>query len=788
MAFSFAIFIAHKPKRMRFLLCLGALLLLNSLKAQQPFVFLSDSSQKWLDAMEEGGNDVPGMKGLRLWCSDFEAYAGPFRTHEEAARIAYQSVFSERGQGGPVQEWGWQELGPTVLPEELNPGGKAIPSYTRNRGNGTGRINYIYPDPYTENRIFACSPTGGVFVSEDDGAHWISAGTDHLPVTGVSSIVVNPEDPNCWIISTGDGDDRFMFSAGVWRTFDAGESWEPINGKGSVAALLPSEVEGQELYICKIASHPCDFNRLFAATSEGLYMTSNALDKTDKVKWKRIETGFFFDVMVVEGNESVVLAGGEKFMKSHNCGNNWMKATLPDFPKKGEHTHTRMTFQAGSHPAEVTVVVTSSSEVTQSSSGEATLWKYNLASEEYTFIRSLKKRMNNVIPTRARAFAVKPGDTSIVMVANVQPIYRSTNGGAEFDRIDGNQMHDDVHHIIWSPDGQAVWAGHDGGVSRSLDGGLTWEPRDKGIGAANVFGLSVAQTQEHQVLYGGYDTGGNLLLDDQWYHVSWGDGFETIIDHENPARMYATKQHGHIQRSSNRGVDFEESLRSGITRTDWHTWIRQHPSIPEMIFCAGDKLLRSTEYGDNWEVIFDVDSLSEKHFNVFRFFMSHHHPGVLYAYVLGDPKWEPSLYMTLNVDAELPQDIVWEKVAEIPKAGWINSLVVDADNPRQFWMAYKNADPQGKLYRFNGERYLDVSANLGWSVVGSMVIDRESDERIYVGTNHGVFTRNNKEREWTMLSGLPGTWVRSLAINYASGRIYAGTFGRGVWHAPLFGP
>jgi hypothetical protein len=770
------------------LICLSISVLCSfALHAQQPLVVELDDSQKWLDSLAALDEEVHGTKGLRLWCSDMQGFAGTDATLEEAVRISYKSVFAERGGNGPKKQWEWQELGPTVQPEELNPGGRAIPAYAKGRGNGTGRINYIYPDPFTEGRVFACSPTGGLFVTTDNGANWTSAGTDQLPVTGVSSVVVNPEDPDHWVISTGDGDDRFMFSAGVWRTFDAGATWEPINGSGVGRSLLPTEVAEEHLHIPEITAHPCGFERLFAATNEGLWMSSNADEKAEKVKWKRLSTGFFYDVLVVPGNESVVLAGGEKLMVSLNCGNAWSEWPLPEYPNPESYTHTRMTFQPTANPGEVYVAVTCAAGLTQSALGEGTLWRLNLANKEYTFIRSLKKQMNNLITTRGRAFAAHPENDSLLMVANVQPIYRSTNGGLDFERIGGGQMHDDVHHIVWSPDGKTAWAGHDGGLSWSQDGGLTWEARDNGIGAANVFGLSVAQTREHQVLYGGYDTGGNLLMDEKWYHVSWGDGFETIIDHNDPGRMYATKQHGHIHRSDNGGEKFESSLRSSKTKTDWHTWIRQHPTSPDMVFCSGDKLLRSMNGGDDWQIIFDVDTMAKKHFNVFRFFLSDHHPGVLYAYVLGDPKWEPSIYRTFNVDEEDPSDIEWERVADIPKAGWINSMIIDADNARQFWMAYKQADPEGKVYRFNGERYIDVSANLGWSVVGSMVMDRDSQERLYIGTNHGVFTRNKQEREWTLLEGLPGTWVRSLAINYANGRIYAGTFGRGVWHAPLLG-
>ena len=128
-----------------------------------------------------------------------------------------------------------------------------------------------------------------------------------------------------------------------------------------------------------------------------------------------------------------------------------------------------------------------------------------------------------------------------MVVGNVQPVYLSADGGRHFEKIAKGQMHDDIHHLCFSPNGKMLWATHDGGVSRSLDGGLTFEARDRGIGAANVFGVSVAQTKNPQVLYGGYDTGGNLLLNATWFHVTWGDGFQTVIDPVDSLEMYATK-------------------------------------------------------------------------------------------------------------------------------------------------------------------------------------------------------------------------------------------------------
>ncbi len=153
----------------------------------------------------------------------------------------------------PVQ---WEELGPFDIPEEISEGGKAIPKYALNRGNGTGRVNNLLIDPYTPGRIFACSPTGGLFVSNNKGETWQNAGTDKLPVSGVAAVTVNQADPSQWIIATGDGDDNFMFSNGVWRTDNAGESWTDISGNSFRKALPLSEIPWEYTRTSDVFAHP----------------------------------------------------------------------------------------------------------------------------------------------------------------------------------------------------------------------------------------------------------------------------------------------------------------------------------------------------------------------------------------------------------------------------------------------------------------------------------------------------------------------------------------------------
>ncbi|MBI2966296.1 MAG: hypothetical protein HYY40_00585, partial [Bacteroidetes bacterium] len=69
----------------------------------------------------------------------------------------------------------WTSLGPLQ-----------VPTY-----GGAGRINCIRFDPTNSSTIWAGSPSGGLWKSDDGGTTW-STNTDLLPIIGVSDIAIDP--------------------------------------------------------------------------------------------------------------------------------------------------------------------------------------------------------------------------------------------------------------------------------------------------------------------------------------------------------------------------------------------------------------------------------------------------------------------------------------------------------------------------------------------------------------------------------------------------------------------
>jgi hypothetical protein len=683
--------------------------------------------------------------------------------------------------------WDWDCLGPNEMPQELNPGGKAIPAYAVNRGNGTGRINFLYIDAQNPSRIFACSPTGGLFVSDDSGANWQVAGTDALPVSGVASVTVDAKNPDRWFIATGDGDDTFQFSDGVWRTTNAGKTWENISGWKFNKSIPVSEVLWDYTRACKIICHPDNPDMIWVCTNKGLFASRNASAEPQNVRWRKVLTPFLYDIEILPWDHNTIITSGTEMHISTNAGKNWKKIELPSYPEDSVYVWPRISMELSpDDPEHVYCAITTMKSWDTRELGEATLQKYNLRTGKWQLVRSLKKEMNNMIASRARAFAISPADRNLLLCGNVQPVYHSTDNGLNFKKIEGNQMHDDIHHLEFAPDGKTVFAGHDGGVSWSQDGGVTWENRSNGIGAANVFGVAVAQQDEMQLLFGGYDVGCNLLKDDQWWHTNFGDGFESIIHAENPDVMFVTSQTGTVRRSID-GENFDSSMKTGGFASPWHTWIVSNPAVPNTILFAGERVKRSLDMGETWEEILNVKDISDRWVMGYRIHVSPAHPDVAYLYVI--PQGGDGRHLLLkspNINTENPEDVEWQEVP-LPRDGWVNGLTIDPDDSNQFFLVFGGFEHEGKCWRYKGDTYSDISANLGMCQANSIILDhRDPNERIYLGTNYGVLTRNKKEKDWTLLSGLPGTYIMSLAINTVTNKLIVGTYGRGVWQGPLF--
>ena len=139
--------------------------------------------------------------------------------------------------GAEKSNGNWTNLGPIDVPSK---------GYA-----GLGRINAIAFHPTNPDIVFIGAPAGGCWKFNAATSEWMST-TDVLPTLGVSSIVVNWNNPDNILIGTGDRDAGDAAGMGVFRSMDGGLTWEQWNtgmGNTTVGRLLQHPIR-PEPHIC----------------------------------------------------------------------------------------------------------------------------------------------------------------------------------------------------------------------------------------------------------------------------------------------------------------------------------------------------------------------------------------------------------------------------------------------------------------------------------------------------------------------------------------------------------
>ena len=132
----------------------------------------------------------------------------------------------------------WISLGPAAIP---SPGPAGY--------EGLGRLNVIAFHPTEPNKVYAGSPSGGFWLTADNGATW-STSTDGLATIGVSSIVVDYSNPSIILIGTGDRDHGDAPGMGVFKSTDGGSTWTQSNtGMGNTTVCkINKKNESMEMH------------------------------------------------------------------------------------------------------------------------------------------------------------------------------------------------------------------------------------------------------------------------------------------------------------------------------------------------------------------------------------------------------------------------------------------------------------------------------------------------------------------------------------------------------------
>ena len=629
----------------------------------------------------------------------------------------------------------WEELGP----QDWNA--------TTSWNPGVGRITGIAIDQNNSDHMIVGANTGGVWKTIDGGENWMPLG-DYFSNLRVYSVTIHPTNSDHYFFGSTNGL--------IYHSLDAGATWNLLGDMGSSS-------------VNKILIHPTDPSIIFATSQNGGIRKSS----DGGLNWVAAVTDSQgYDIEFKPNNPNVVYATGTNFHVSYNGGESFStNVTFESAPK-----------MIGVSPSDENVIYV------LEASGGSFGGIYKSVNAGFTF-SELDHEGRNYFGYDTAGFdsggqaprdmdiAVNPEDANEVHIAGVLT-WKSTDGGENFsctsDWVPGNAenanigyCHADVDLLLFN--GTTLFAGTDGGIFKAEDtANVTaeyYEDLTAGLGIRQLYKIGITQTPEVIITAGSQDNGSSFYSEAEgWKDWIGADGMEGFIDKDNSSKMFGMIQFGGVYRTFNGG-----QTTSGISipsQGNWVTPFEQDPMLTDVIYIGLNRVYKSVASGNNWTAISqelggNLDQLKIANSNNLVIYTSR--GGLLFKTVDGGATdW-----------FQLPSP-----------GGSINSIAIHPTNPEKIAVA-TTSNSKVFVSEDGGLSWLNYKFNLpGFSAL-ALVWDNNGEDGLYLGMDYGIFYIDNTLNEWQPYStNLPNVIINELEINSTDGKIYAGTYGRGLWASP----
>jgi photosystem II stability/assembly factor-like uncharacterized protein len=629
---------------------------------------------------------------------------------------------------------------------------------------GNGRVNAVTVDPSDPNVIYVGTPSAGLWRSNDAGNTWQALFTD-LPSMGVSGIVVDPADPQVIYIATGDGDGSDTYSAGVLKSTDGGATWNSTGLNWTLADTRTTRC---------LRMAPSNNQTLLCAASSGIFRSTNGAQN-----WQQVRFGGYRDIEFQPGNDSIVYACGNTFERSTDGGEHFQLLSNTGLPPGGQVGRMAIAVT----PADpLTVYVLCSSDADGGFLGLYRSFDGGLSFTLQSNSPNLFGYEDDGSDTGGQswydmALVADPEDANRVYIGGIN-VWKSIDGGMNWT-IESHwtypsligYTHADIHTLeIFNG---KLYCGSDGGIHVSANEAEDWADLSAGLDITQFYRLGGSELLPYKFMAGAQDNGTNRLLNGNWTHVYGADGMEAAIDPLDPNIVYGSSQNGNILLSYSNGANWD-NIGDGITEDGpWVTpFIIDHNSTTHLL--AGFHNVWATwDRGDSWVM---MTNWNEDEY-VRCLALAPSNSDVIYA-ARQDlvQRSDDGGFTWADISGGLPN--------QTP-----TSFAVDPTDPMHVYVSFSGYGAGNKLFASNngGQNWSNYSMNLPNIPVNSVVYEPGTNNGLYVGTDMGVFYTNDYFSNWLPYGqGLPNVVVNELEINMAAGKVRAATFGRGLWESDLF--
>ncbi len=696
---------------------------------------------------------------------------------------------------GMLSSFRWRSIGPAVA---------------------SGRIADIAIDPTDRSVWYVAASSGNVWKTTNAGTTWTPIFDDYGSYS-IGAIALDPNDHLALWVGTGEnnGQRSVGYGDGVYKSVDGGRSFANMGLETS-------------RHIGMIAVHPEDSRTVFVAAQgplwaeggeRGLYRTTDGGESWERVLEIDEHTGVnevYFDprnpeVMYASSwqrrrHQWTMIDGGpgSGIHKSTDGGETW-RAINRGLPS-GDKGRIGMAIS----PIDPDVLYA----IVEASGDDGGTFRSENMGENW----SRTSRYQSTAPMYYHELYADPHRFDRIYSLDTF-LEMSDDGGQTWGRLPTRSVHVDHHALAFDPDDpEHLILGNDGGLYETFDFGENWShfanlPLTQYYKVATSndepFYYVYGGTQDNNTMGGPSQTLGGGIRNSDWYVTLGGDGFDPVVDPENPDIIYSQLQHGvlsRFDRGSKERLDIQPQADPDgpPLRWYWDAGLIMSPHDNHRLYFGAQILFRSDDQGSSWRAVsgdlsrnidrnqlevmgrvWSVDAVGKnRSTSVFGHIVA----------ISESPLVEGLIYVgTDDGLVQVTEDggETWraiESLPGVPDTSFVHDVEADLHDPDGVFVVVNN------FKRNDFRPYVLRSGDRGrsWTAITeglpenspsfSIVQDHVEPDLLFLGAEFGAFASVDGGESWMAFdSGLPTIPVRDLEIQKREGDLVAATFGRSFY-------
>ncbi len=734
----------------------------------------------------ESGDEGSFIRQRQQWFQDRRAYplkhipAGIRQraiNQRDAKLAAAAAARASTASPAPAAQPQWVQIGP-----------QPVDNYY---GVSAGRVTALAVDPENPKIVYAGGAEGGVWKTTDGGATWVPL-TDGQPSLAVGSITLDPN--NSSIVYVGTGEENFSgdsyYGAGVLKSTDGGATWTQICGP-FCGPVYSDSYYGGGARIGQMSVQPGNSKVVLAAVEfsgfDGIYRSTNA-----GVAWTQVISGLgpgtavFFD----PANANVAYAATTSgVFKSADAGKTWSASNGGGSTALPNPNGGRVALALA--PSSSMVLYAGIGD--PSTGGLLGFYKSTTGGASWTQLANTPNYCGGQC-WYDDTIGVSPVDPNFVIVGGSwayspgnSAALRSLDGGNTWTDFSA-AIHPDAHAMAFANDGSVLYTGNDGGVWSTRTPSSTninWISLNSTLALTEFYpGISMDPGNVNHTYAGTQDNGTNKYSGSvTWPTVACGDGGATAIDFAHPNVIYTGCITATLYKSTDDGVSFNDATNGIVTgdRVAWVPPLAMDPENSQTLYFGTYRVYQTTNAAGSWTPI--SGDLTSGGGTLSTLAAAPTDSNTVYS---GSD--DGRVYVTRNALSGSAAHWTNVTTSGLPNRT-VDWIAVDPTTPTTAYVVYNGfsgffGDKLGHVFKTTnaGGAWTDISSDLPNTPVNAILVDPDSPETLFIGTDIGAFYTSSGGASWSTLgTGLPNVVVVGLALHNGSRTLRAATHGRSVW-------